>query len=63
MFEYSEEKKDREEFENIYYARDNPIHKTTQEDINDILDSSHEVDYDRLPDPDKKISPTGVTDQ
>ena len=63
MFEYSEDKKDREDFETRYYARDNPIHKTTQEDINDLLDSSHEVDYDRLPYPDKKIIPTGVTDQ
>ena len=29
-----------------------PIHENTREGINDLLDNGHEVDDDRLPDPD-----------
>ena len=37
-------------------AHETTINTTTSEDINNILDSVHEVDYDRLPAPEKKLS-------
>ena len=46
---------------NIYNSRETPIHKITSEDINDLLDSAHKVDYDRLPDPENGPIPTGNT--
>ena len=49
MFEGSKEKKDGGEFLIRSDARETTIQKTTQEDINDLLDSGHEVGYDRLP--------------
>ena len=36
-----------------------PIHATTLEGIHDLLDDGHEVDGDRIPDPDNKPIPTG----
>ena len=63
MLKDSEEKKERGEFTIRYYARETPIHESTQEYLNNLLDSGHEVDYDRLPVPENKPSPTGDTDQ
>ena len=59
MFEDIEEKKERGEFTIGSDARETPIHETNKEDINDLLDSGHKVDYDRLPDLDNKPSPAG----
>ena len=44
-------------------AHETTIHTTTSEDINNILASVHEVDYDRLLAPKNKLIPTGDTDQ
>ena len=44
-------------------ARKTPIHATTLEGINDLLDDGHEVDDDRLPANENKPIPTGNTDQ
>ena len=63
MFKGSEEKKERGEFAIGYDASETPIHETTQEDINDLLDGCHEVDDDRLPAPKNKPIPTGDTEQ
>ena len=46
-----------------YDACETPIHETTLEDIYDLLATGHEVDYDRLPDPDNKPILTGYTYQ
>ena len=43
--------------------RDTPMHAATQEDINDLLSSGHEVDEDRLLAPGNKPSPTKDADQ
>ena len=61
MFKDSEKKKDKCEFVIGSDARETRIHETTQEDINDLLDSWYEVDDDRLPDSQNKPSPTGDT--
>ena len=53
MIKYSKEK-ERGEFAIRSDALETPIHGTTKEDINDLLDSGHEVDYDRLTYPEKK---------
>ena len=47
----------------VYDACETPIHETTQEDINDLLASGHEVDNDRPPAPKKKPSPAGYTER
>ena len=47
----------------ISYYRENPIHETTREGINDLLADVHEVDDDRFPAPDNKPSLTGDTDR
>ena len=44
----------------ISYYRENPIHETTREGINDLLADVHEVDDDRFPAPDNKPSLTGT---
>ena len=62
MLEDSEEKKERAEFSIGSDARETTINETTQEDINDILDSGGEVDDDRLPSPENKPNPTGDTE-
>ena len=59
MFKDSEKKKDKCEFVIGSDARETRIHETTQEDINDLLASGHEVDNDRTPAPKEKLSPTG----
>ena len=44
------------------FSRETPIHATTQEDINDLLDSGPEVDDDILPALENKHIPTGDTE-
>ena len=56
MFKGSEENKERGEFAIGSDASEILIHETTQEDINDLLDSGHEVDDDRPPAPKKNPS-------
>ena len=63
VFENSEEKEEREEYVIGSNSSETPIHATTQEGINDLLDDGHEVDYDRLLDTNNKPIPTGSSDQ
>ena len=63
VLEDSEDKEQGGQFEFKYDARKNPIHKTTQEDINALLAYGYEVDYDILPAPKKKSRSTGDTDR
>ena len=45
----------------VSYARETPIHETTREGINDLLDDGYEVNDDRLPDQNNKPIATGDT--
>ena len=58
MLKDSEEEKERGEFAIRSDACETPIHESTKEDINDLLDSGHEVDDDRIPDTKNKPIPT-----
>ena len=46
----------------MYNDRETPIYENTHEGINYLIYDGHEVDYDILPDPESKPSPTGDTD-
>ena len=59
MFEYREDKEERDEVAIGSDARETPIHETTWEGINDLLVDGDEVDDDRIQSPEKKIIPKG----
>ena len=40
-----------------------PVHATTRQDINALLEDGYEIGDDRLPAPDNKPSATGKTDR
>ena len=63
MLEDSEEEDKRGEVAVESDSHDNPIHATTREDKNALLEDGYEVDDDRLPSPKNKPSATGDTDQ
>ena len=61
MFEDSEYKKERGEVAIGSDARETPIHATTREVINDLLDDGYEVDDDIFTAPENKPIPAGDT--
>ena len=63
FFKDIQEKEERGEVDIGSYARETPIHATTREGINHLLDGGHGVDDDRLLDPENKTIPTGYTYQ
>ena len=61
MFEDSEDKKEKGEFAIRSNSCETPIRETTQEDINDLMDSVHEVNDYRLSHTNNKPIPTEDT--